>query len=141
MTVDEVINELVRVWNAGDSAGWAACFAEDAVFVDVLGRVQRGRTVIAREHRKIFDTIYRGSRLEIRAESSRPLADGLLLVHSTSTLRVPDGPRAGETRAVQTMLLADGLVLAFQNTIRSAVSGFAKGDEELGRLDPLGWGA
>ena len=72
MTVDQVITELERAWNAGDGAAWAANFAEDADFVDVVGRVQQGRDVIASEHQKIFDTIYRGSQIVIRTVASRP---------------------------------------------------------------------
>ncbi|MFG3119530.1 SgcJ/EcaC family oxidoreductase [Streptomyces sp. NPDC048197] len=34
---------MTRAWNTGDGAAWAAYFAEDADFVDVVGRVQRGR--------------------------------------------------------------------------------------------------
>src|SRR5438309_11754190 len=76
MIVDEVIAELARAWNAGDGAAWAASFAEDAEFVDVLGRVQRGREVIGAEHQKLFDTIYRDSWLEYWQVDNRPLGDG-----------------------------------------------------------------
>ncbi|MEV7008134.1 SgcJ/EcaC family oxidoreductase [Streptosporangium sp. NPDC051022] len=139
LTVDELIAEMQRAWNAGDGAGWAANFAEDAEFVDVVGRVQHGRETIAREHQKIFDTIYRGSRVEIRKVAARPVGGDVLLVHTTSTLRVPSGPRAGDTHAVQTMVVRNGQILAFQNTIRSDMATFAKRDEDLARLSPLGW--
>jgi uncharacterized protein (TIGR02246 family) len=128
-TVDEIISELQRAWNAGDGAAWAASFSEDADFVDVLGRVQHGRDTIATEHQKIFDTIYQGSRLEIRKISSRTIGDDILLVHTTSTLRVPAGPRAGDTHAVQTKILRNGQILAFQNTIRTDLAEFAKGGQ------------
>ena len=119
MTVDEIITELERAWNAADGDACAAQFAEDAEFVDVLGRVHQGRPTIAAEHQKILDTIYRGSRIEIRPVHRRPLAGGWELVRTESTLRVPAGPRAGETRAVQTTLLRDGRIHAFHNTIRA----------------------
>ncbi|SHF58977.1 SgcJ/EcaC family oxidoreductase [Streptoalloteichus hindustanus] len=141
LTVDEVVAELQRVWNAGDGAGWAAHFAEDAEFVDVVGRVQHGRQVIAGEHQKILDTLYRGSRIAIRRVASRPLCADVLLVRTTSVLRVPAGPRAGETRAIQTMIFQNGQILAFHNTIRSGIADFAQRDEDLGRLSPLGWDA
>ncbi|MFI1828497.1 SgcJ/EcaC family oxidoreductase [Streptomyces sp. NPDC020412] len=137
MTVDEVMAALERAWNAGDGAAWAEHFTEDADYVDALGRFQKGRAVIAAEHQKILDTIYRGSRLRMRLLSSHTIADGVLLVHSATTLDVPAGPRAGRWHSVQTQLLRDGRVLAFHNTMRTAVADFSEQDEEYARLSPL----
>ncbi|GAB3507446.1 SgcJ/EcaC family oxidoreductase [Amycolatopsis cihanbeyliensis] len=139
MTVARIIAELARAWNAGDGAAWAANFAEDADFVDVVGRVQHGREVIGREHQKIFDTIYRGSRLEIHELNSRGLAGDVLLVHTVSALEVPSGPRAGNWRAIQTKIIRDGEILAFHNTGRDSLAGFTNQDEDLAQLDPLDW--
>jgi uncharacterized protein (TIGR02246 family) len=136
MSVDEVIAELTRAWNAGDGSAWAASFAQDADFVDVVGRAHHGREVIAAEHQKIFDTIYRGSRLEIRQVDSRPLGDGVLLVHTASTLRVPDGPRAGEWHAVQTKIFQNGQILAFHNTLRMDVADLVESGDEVANDAP-----
>ncbi len=138
MTVDEVVSELVRAWNAGDADAWAARFAEDADFVDVVGRVQEGRAVIAAEHRKIFDTIYRGSRIRIRPVARRQVGDALV-VRTESTLEVPAGPRAGTTRAIQTKVFRDGEIVSFHNTVRIDGAAFAGHDEELAARRPLGW--
>ena len=94
---------------------------------------------IAAEHQKIFDTIYQGSRLEIQRVGSRAIGDDILLVHTTSTLHVPAGPRAGDTHAIQTKILRNGQILAFQNTIRTELAEFAEGDEDLAELSPLEW--
>jgi uncharacterized protein (TIGR02246 family) len=139
MTVEEIVAELERAWNAGDGAAWAANFAPDADFVDVVGRLQKGRDVIASEHQKIFDTIYRASTLELWQTARRPIGDDVLLVHTASTLRVPAGPRAGDTSAIQTNVIRDGLIVAFHNTIRIDGAAFAGHDEELARRSPLGW--
>ena len=139
MAIKALIKELERSWNAGDGTRWAANFTETAVFVDVLGRIQRGRGVIGSEHQKLFDSIYRGSHLEIAPLDSRPADADLVLAHTSSVLRVPTGPRAGDTPAVQTMLVDGGLIVAFQNTIRPELSGFAGDDEQLADLAPLGW--
>lgn len=139
MTPEEIVSSLTDAWNSGDGERWASAFDEDAVFVDVLGRVQRGRPVIAAEHQKIFDTIYRGSWLTIRLETSQQIDDRLTLAHTTSTLDVPEGPRAGITEAIQTKVIRDGLVLGFQNTVRAAVSQFAGHDPDLAALAPLDW--
>jgi uncharacterized protein (TIGR02246 family) len=139
MTVDEVITEMARAWTAGDGAAWAASFAEDADFVDAVGRVQRGREVIATEHQKIFDTIYRGSTLEIWQVDSRPLGEDLLLVHTASKLRVPGGPRAGEWHGIQTKVFHKGQILAFHNTGRVDLADFASEDEDLASRSPQEW--
>lgn len=139
MTAEEIVAALQRAWNAGDGAAMAACFAEDAVFTDVVGRVQRGRATIAAEHQKIFDTIYRGSSNELRLVESRELAEGVLVLNTAGRLRVPAGPRAGVTEAVQTMVVSGGRIVAFQNTIKADLAAFAERDEDLARRKPAGW--
>jgi uncharacterized protein (TIGR02246 family) len=139
VTVDEVMVELERAWNAGDGPAWAEHFEEDADYVDALGRVQKGRAVIAAEHQKILDTLYRGSRLRMRRLSSRPIGEGVVLVHSATELEVPAGPRAGTWHSVQTQLFRDGRVLAFHNTLRTDVAAFADRDEDFARRSPLAW--
>lgn len=139
MTTEEIITELERAWNAGDGEAWAANFTEDADFVDVVGRIQRGRATIARESQNIFDTIYRGSELEIRQVSSRPLGGGLELVHTATVLSVPAGPRAGVTRAVQSKLIRDGKIVAFHNTIRADIAAFVDHNAALAARSPQEW--
>lgn len=139
MMVDEVIAAMARAWTAGDGAGWAASFAEDADFVDAVGRIQRGRQVIAAEHQKLFDTIYQASELEIRQVDNRALGDGLLLVHTESVLRVHRGPRVGEWHAVQTKVFRDGLILAFHNTGRVDLADVTQDNQELAQRFPQEW--
>ncbi|MFC3451705.1 SgcJ/EcaC family oxidoreductase [Amycolatopsis speibonae] len=139
MTTEETITALERAWNAGDGEAWAANFAEDVDFVDVVGRIQRGRATIARESQKIFDTIYRGSTLRIRQVSSRPLGGGFDLVHTETVMSIPAGPLAGEQRAVQTMLVQDERVVAFHNTIRGDIAAFTGHDADFAARSPQGW--
>ena len=139
MTVEEIIIELERAWNAGDGTAWSANFSEDADFVDVVGRMQRGRDMIASEHQKIFDTIYQGSQVKFRQLARHVVADEVLVLHTTSTLRVPTGPRAGDTHSIQTMILRNGQILAFHNTIQTDLERFAARDEDLASKSPAGW--
>ena len=67
MTNDEqaicqIVKQLEASWNNSASAGFAAAFAEDAEFVDILARYHQGRLTIDVGHWQMFDTIYRGSR-------------------------------------------------------------------------------
>lgn len=132
---------LATTWSAGDAQAYAACFGEDACFVDALGRLQQGRETIAAEHRKLFDTIYAGSRLSVWTIDQRELGARLRLVHVGSSLSVPSGPRAGVVDAIQTLLVRDGLIEAFHNTAVSDVGTFAGHDEQFGARAPMGWGA
>ena len=115
-----ILRRLEDAWNAADGAAFGAAFAEDAAFVDIRGDHHRGRAAIAEGHRAIFATVYRGSAVRYELADARPLADGVLLAHTRATLAVPGGPLAGESRAIQTLVLArrDAAweVAAFQNT-------------------------
>ncbi|NLU69584.1 SgcJ/EcaC family oxidoreductase [Streptomyces sp. HNM0574] len=128
MRVRDVLDALERAWNAGDGAAWAACFAPDAELVDAVGRLQRGRAEIAGELAGLAAGVYRGSVIEFGELAARPVGAGLTLAHTRSLLRVPAGARAGDTHSTQTLLIgADGLVVAFQNTVRADFAAFTGG--------------
>ena len=42
MTVEELLAALEHTWCAGDADAYSRLFSEDADFVDVLGRLQKG---------------------------------------------------------------------------------------------------
>jgi uncharacterized protein (TIGR02246 family) len=69
--IQQIVKKLERAWNAGDSTAFAAPFAEDADFVDVLGLHHSGRAPIEAGHRQVFDTIYQGSRVGYSVEGIR----------------------------------------------------------------------
>lgn len=139
MNTDEIVRMLEQGWNCGEGVAWAAPFTDDAIFIDVVGRVQRGRVVIAREHQKLFDSIYRKSRLRVRVERSERLCTEVTLLNCVSELSVPDGPRAGKSEGIQTMVVRSGAIAHFHNTMRSAISDFAHNDSDLSALSPQDW--
>jgi uncharacterized protein (TIGR02246 family) len=117
----EIAQRLESTWNAGDGAGFASVFANDADFVNVRGEIHRGRESIALGHESIFATIYQGSTVRYDVLAARLLADGVILAQNSALLQVPRGPLAGEHRAVQSLVLAqtgDGWeVASFHNTL------------------------
>jgi uncharacterized protein (TIGR02246 family) len=115
--IARVLEELQAAWNSGDGVRLAAVFADDATMIDVRGRVVRGRDAIGAEHQALFDTIFSGSTFRIELLDTRTLGDGLVLAHTRSVVQIPSGPRAGENRGIQTQLIRDGEILAFQNTL------------------------
>ena len=96
---ERVVGQLQTAWNAMDGAAFAAPFAEDADFVNILGEHFRGRERVAAGHVGIFQTIYAGS---------------------TSILDVPQGLLAGRHVARFSMVLTRGPrgweIAAFHNT-------------------------
>ena len=111
---------LENAWNAGDSAGFAAPFADDADFVNVLGMHVRGREGITHGHAEIFRTVYAGSTVRYRVDTARLLRPDVGLVHVHATLTVPAGPMAGTNNALYSMVLTrDGgewRIASFHNT-------------------------
>lgn len=133
-TLRALVDSAQSAWNSGDSAAFASLFAEDAEFVDVLGRYHRGRSVIEAGHRQIFDTIYKGSRVHYDIVSLRPLRPdvAVLFLHArlqshlpAHAIAAPDrdartGDQLHESTARPTMVLVKEndrwQIAAFQNT-------------------------
>ncbi|GAA3997933.1 SgcJ/EcaC family oxidoreductase [Sphingomonas humi] len=111
---------LEAAWNAGDGAAFAANFAEDADFVNVLGHHARGRAEIAVGHQGIFEGVYKGSRNRLQVEDLRSLGGSLSLMHVAAALEVPEGPMAGTHRALMSVVVDDAgtapRIVALHNT-------------------------
>jgi uncharacterized protein (TIGR02246 family) len=106
--IADLVKRLETAWNAGDSAGFAAPFAENADFVNVMGMHARGRAAILAGHEHIFRTIYAGSVNAYALDSMRLLRDGVALAHVRAHLRVPGGPMAGEHDAIFSFVATRG---------------------------------
>jgi uncharacterized protein (TIGR02246 family) len=99
----------------------------------VLGRIFRGRSAIARIHRKNFDTIHLDSRVRLERIATRELGPGVAIAHIKASLHVPAGPLAGDSLATQTMVLLHGAaewqIRAFHNTFVRPMQGVPELDE------------
>lgn len=119
-SLETLVEALEDAWNAGDGAGFAAAFADDADFVNVYGMHGRGRTAIAKGHHFIFTTVYKDSKVEYRVVSVRMLAPGVAVLHVSARLNVPGGPLVGTHEAlwtgIATLLDDSWKFAAFQNT-------------------------
>jgi uncharacterized protein (TIGR02246 family) len=138
--IHDIVARCEAAWNAGDGAAWAVSFTEDADFVDIRGAHSQGRAAIEAGHQRIFDTIYKGSRVEYRVDRLRlvrpDVAIAFLHARLWSRLAVAaDDPRREarigaamtEQHARPTMILAKALdrwqIVAFQNTRVAPASG------------------
>jgi uncharacterized protein (TIGR02246 family) len=130
--VDQVLEGLAAAWNAGDVDVYAEYFASDADFVDVLGRIWRGRDAIRRIHRANFDTIHKGSRVNVEQLTTRSLGDDLAVAHVRGMISVPAGPLAGDSQSTQTLVLhnegGQWQITAFHNTFVREMPGIPSSD-------------
>jgi uncharacterized protein (TIGR02246 family) len=111
---------LEDAWNAADAAAFAAPFADDGDFVNVLGMHARGRDAIAAGHDGIFRGIYAGSRVSYAVEAARLLAPDVALARLHGALTVPTGPMEGRHDGrISLVLVRDSgewRIAAFHNT-------------------------
>ena len=131
--IHDIVARCETAWNAGDGAAWAAPFAEDADFVDVLGAHHQSRAAIETGHQRIFATFYKGSQVQYRIERVRFVRPDVAVAFLHARLRsflavAADDPRREarvgstphEDRARPTMILAKAgdrwEIVAFQNT-------------------------
>jgi len=117
---ERLVGRLQAAWNAMDGAAFAAPFAEDADFVNILGEHFRGRERIAAGHVGIFQTIYAGSTVSMKLERVRLLRPDVALAHVHSMLDVPQGLLAGRQVARFSLVLTRGSggweIAGFHNT-------------------------
>ncbi|MEI9887402.1 MAG: SgcJ/EcaC family oxidoreductase [Rhizomicrobium sp.] len=113
--------------------GFAAAMADDADFIDVLGRHHNGIQAVAEGHKAIFATIYKGSKVAYTVEAIRSLgplsAVAFLRARLTTTLagpsddpnreaKAPGNPREEGARPTLMLQKQGGQwrIAAFQNT-------------------------
>lgn len=112
------VKQLETGWNAKNGAAFAKPFAEDADFVVINGNYIKGREVIATQHQRIFDTIFKDTKIALTVKQLRFLRPDVAVVQVS-------GHRDGPTKElVQDAMLTfvmtkEGKVwtiAAFQNT-------------------------
>ena len=117
---ERLVGRLESAWNAMDGVAFAAPFAEDADFVNILGEHFRGRDKIAAGHVGTFRSIFAGSNFSMKLEQVRSLRPDVALAHVHSNLDVPEGRLAGRHAARYSMVLTRGAggweIAAFHNT-------------------------
>lgn len=73
--IDAVMDHFVDAWNKHDAKAFAAAFAEDADFTNVIGIGASGRSKIEEFHAPVFATIFKNSHqghTDIRIRFIRP---------------------------------------------------------------------
>jgi uncharacterized protein (TIGR02246 family) len=120
--VRRVLEQMGAAWVAGDADAYAELFAPDAHYVTAPGARDIGREAIRETHRKIFATIFRGTRLGSGYPVKlQPVRDGIVLVHSSGAVLFPgeDERRVPPNGLLTMLVVREGdvwRVAAFANT-------------------------
>lgn len=116
-----IFQQMIDGWNEGDGQAYAAPFTEDADYVIIDGRQSKGREAIAFGHQYIFDTFYKGSKMEGQVKNIRFLSPDIALLHADGVLHLSSQAGiASEQPSTMTIVAIrqhDGWgFTAFQNT-------------------------
>jgi uncharacterized protein (TIGR02246 family) len=93
-----VPQQMADSWNTGNGASFAAPFADDADFIAFEGTHLEGRQQIAAFHEHAFDTVVKGSRLEICVKFVRFLSPEQAVMHSHAKVTLPGQTRPSSSR-------------------------------------------
>ncbi|GGS79707.1 SgcJ/EcaC family oxidoreductase [Nonomuraea spiralis] len=97
--ITRLLERMTQTWNAGDSAGYAGLFTEDADYITFFGLHLKGRQAIEETHRALFRTSIK------LAEGGpepivRPLTDDVALVIAGGTSSVDGVPDPSRTSVI-----------------------------------------
>jgi uncharacterized protein (TIGR02246 family) len=76
-SIEDCLERIRSAWNSGDAAEFAAQFTEDATYIIWSGDALLGRPDIERMH---IDPLRRGTRMEVKVLSIKPLTDDVAVV-------------------------------------------------------------
>ena len=103
--VKAVVAKLAENWNRHDMTVFAALFAENADFVNVIGMHWHGRQEIETNHAQTHRTIFRNSVLQIVDIIVRLVSPTVALAHARTELRGAESLREPVAPEVRRTLL------------------------------------
>jgi uncharacterized protein (TIGR02246 family) len=74
-TIENCLDRIRLAWNASDAHAYAQEFTEDATYVIFLGEPLLGRDEIQRNHVDVLTRWQKGTKMAIKAISTRQLSD------------------------------------------------------------------
>jgi len=121
-SIQTVLERLRTAWCAGDAVAYADNFSDDAQYVEAPGRRVHGRRAIAESHQRIFDTVFRKTRVSGRGEPTiRPISQHVALVEASGAVVFPgEDPAKVPANGLMTLIVRrEGdawKIISFQNT-------------------------
>jgi uncharacterized protein (TIGR02246 family) len=115
-----IIANLNAAWTKGDAKLWGEQFAEDADFTAWMGAYVKGREVITSEHGRIFQTIYKGTKLRLNVRSIRFLRNDVAAVLAEGSVVKREEEFPSTPQVVPAIILTkergQWQIVVFQNT-------------------------
>lgn len=106
--IQAIVQDEQDAWNRGDAHSFAAHFAPDGSFTNIIGMQTYGVEPFFQQHQHIFSTIYKGSHNELKLGKTRFIRPDVAVADVDSTLShfvsVPPGTPLGSDGAVHTRL-------------------------------------
>ena len=116
--IRESVKQLETGWNTKSGAVFAKPFAEDADYVVINGMYFKGRTAIETAHQRIFDTIFKDTKISLTVKQIRFLRPDVAVVHVNGHRDGPTKELTGD--AILTLVMTKEqqgwTIAAFQNT-------------------------
>ncbi len=107
--IQAIVQSENDAWNRGDAEAFAAHYAENGSFTNVIGQQLYGRPAFIAQHAKIFSTIYKGSHNVFSVSKITFLRPDVALVEIDGALsganRLPPGMKAMDDGALHVKLL------------------------------------
>jgi len=120
-----LLDDEGAAWAKGDADAFAAHVREDVVFTNTVGMFSIGKVPFVAQHKRIFDTIYKGSSMRQFVQNISFVRSDTAIVDTiaklTSFKELPSGASAVDgvlyTRLEQVMVKANGTwqVASFHN--------------------------
>ena len=119
--IHALLQQVSDGWKRGDGVSFAAPFADDAEYITITGDRFHGRSAIADLHQRLFDGIFKGSRLGGTFQTLKVIAPDVVLVQSLGgILFAGEADPALEPTGIATNVLAKQKgawrIISFQNT-------------------------
>ena len=126
VTIRAIVQSQADAWNRGDAEAFAAHYAEDGSFTNVIGQQLYGRKAFIAQHAMIFSTIYKdsfntfsvGKIAFVRPDVAIVDIDGILSGAKTlppGLKPMPDGALHVKLQEVMTREGNDWRIAAFHN--------------------------
>ncbi len=124
--IEALLRRVTDGWNDGDGDAFAKPFDEEANYVVATGDRLDGRREIAAVHQRLFDGIFRGTRLWSRPVDVRYLAPDVVVICSEGAILFPGEEEGsvepnGLTTTVCTKRQDEWRIASFQNTPTSSL--------------------
>jgi len=114
----ESVKQLETGWNTKSGAVFANPFAEDADYVVINGMYFKGRAAIETAHQRIFDTIFKDTKIRLTVKQIRFLRPDVAVIHVNGHRDGPTKELTGD--AILTLVMTKEqqgwTIAAFQNT-------------------------